>query len=80
MRTNSLISPEEAAGYAMAITEEMAVAQDKQSEALAYEAVIARWPAGQDAAPGTTLALTGNPKAWISDLVAQYWRGGRATA
>jgi len=78
MRTNSLISPEEAAGYALVISEEMAVDQDAQCEAV--EASL-RWKGGPDAAPGALLNLRDSHKtAWIPEWVVQYWRGGRATA
>ena len=78
MRTNSLISPEEAAGYALVISEEMAADQDAECEAV--EASL-RWKGGADAAPGALLNLRDSLKtAWIPDWVAQFWRGGRATA
>ena len=62
MRTNSLISPEEAAGYALVISEEMAVDQDAECEAV--EASL-RWKGGADAAPGALMNMTfGSATAW----------------
>lgn len=75
MRTNLLLSPEEAAGYALAITEEMAADQDAQCEAAE---AAQRWT-GQER-PLQSTAPVGDLSSWLPDWVAQYWRQGRATA
>ena len=63
MRTNSLISPEEAAGYALVISEEMAADQDAQCEAV--EASL-RWKSGPQTQLPAPLDLRDSHKtAWI---------------
>ena len=78
MRTNSLIWRRRRRATLLVISEEMAVDQDAQCEAV--EASL-RWKGGPDAAPGALLNLRDSHKtAWIPEWVVQYWRGGRATA